>query len=355
MVKKGVSVKPSSLRANPAMLVLMLLLTISIYFFLGVGFSLGEFERGLMSLVAFVLFFITYQRSLHTFWMFTLTAVTIFIALGVSFSSHYVGDAPLQLNLVLGARVLFLLSLALGIFTAYLYEKLKSPSRFAFLLLLVFLLDWVILGVNVKYFHDWILENILTVPFVILIFITHRWFKLSNISYGLIFAYMFMHIIGTHYTYAEVPFGDWLRDTFSLARNHYDRVVHFAFGFLLAYPFREVVKRIGAARGVWGLYLPIEFVLAFSAIYEILEWLIALIFGGDLGVAYLGTQGDEWDAIKDMALAGLGACITMFLTMLVILSYNAREFWVEFKDSLHVKDKNPLGEQAIQKWNARKK
>lgn len=282
--------------------------------------------------------------------MFALTSITVFIALSVSFSSEYNGDSPLHLGIVLGARSLFLLALIIGISATHLQNIIKSENKFAYLLLIVFILDWFILSINVKYFQDWIIENLLTVPFVILIFISHRWFRFSNISYGLMFAYMVLHIVGTHYTYSEVPFGNWLQQTLGLGRNHYDRVVHFAFGFLLAYPFREVVKRIGTARGFWGLYLPIEFVLAFSAIYEIIEWIIAIIFGGDLGVAYLGTQGDEWDAIKDMALAALGAFIAMLITAITILSYNAKDFWAECRESIYVKDKNPLGEHAIQEW-----
>ncbi len=343
--------KPANtVRVNPLILVLMVLLAGAIYFFLGVGFEISMIERLLMSLIVLVLFFVYSRKSTYAFWMFALTSITVFIALSVSFSSTYAGDSPIHLGIVLGARSLFLLALIIGIAATHLQNTMKSENRFAYLLLIVFVLDWLILSTNVKYFHDWMLENLLTVPFVILIFISHRWFRLSNISYGLMFVYMVLHTVGTHYTYSEVPFGDWLQQTLGLGRNHYDRVVHFAFGFLLAYPFREVVKRIGAARGFWGLYLPIEFVLAFSAIYEIIEWIIAIIFGGDLGVAYLGTQGDEWDAIKDMALAGLGAFITMIITAITILSYNARDFWAECRDSIHVRDKNPLGEHAIQEW-----
>ena len=161
---------------------------------------------------------------------------------------------------------------------------------------------------------------------------------------------MFMHIIGTHYTYSEVPFGFWIQDFFGLARNHYDRIVHFSFGLFLSYPIREIGKRIGELKGVWALWIPIELVLAFSAIYEILEWFIAVIFGGDLGIAYLGTQGDVWDAQKDMVLAGLGSVITMFVTAFIIIYYDAKNFFKELKDSFSVKSKEVLGERAIQKF-----
>ena len=95
--------------------------------------------------------------------------------------------------------------------------------------------------------------------------------------------------------------------------------------------------------------MPVEFVLAFSAIYEIIEWLIAVAFGGDLGVAYLGTQGDPWDAIKDMALAGLGSVIAMPLVLTVPLTLSRGRFWQEFRESLKVKQHDALGEEAIRR------
>lgn len=343
------------LRGNLAMFILIILLTIALYFFLGVSFTLSTIERALLSAVMLTSFLFTYRRNTSLFWIFALTAITVFISLGISFSARTTTDSPIALDIVLGPWMIALLSYLIALLAAYSHEKMKSASKFPLIFFIVFLLNWIILAFNPSYLEGWMLENALTVPSVILVFIGYRWLRLSNISYGLIFVYLFLHIVGAHYTYAEVPFGDWLKNTFDLSRNHYDRVVHFSFGFLLAYPLRELVKRIGAAQGFWGLYLPIEFVLAFSAIFEMIEWQAAAIFGGDLGVAYLGTQGDEWDAIKDMALAGLGALITMVITLLIILCYNARDFWIEFKDSLSVKDKNPLGERVIQEWAARKK
>ncbi len=158
---------------------------------------------------------------------------------------------------------------------------------------------------------------------------------------------MMLHIYGSHYTYSEVPFGYWLDSTFELGRNHYDRIVHFSFGFLLAYPIREMVIRISNVKGFWGLYSPVEFVLAFSAIYEIIEWIIAIAFGGDLGIAYLGTQGDVWDAIKDMALAGLGSVITMIIVLVIRFWYKPKEFWHECRESLRVRKHAPLGEEML--------
>ena len=111
--------------------------------------------------------------------------------------------------------------------------------------------------------------------------------------------------------------GYWMQETFNFSRNHYDRIVHFSFGLLMAYPIREVFLRVAHTRGFWTYYLPLDVTLAFSGLYEIIEALAALIFGGELGAAYLGTQGDIWDAQKDMALATAGAIICMIITAMI--------------------------------------
>jgi putative membrane protein len=134
---------------------------------------------------------------------------------------------------------------------------------------------------------------------------------------------------------------------FGTVRNHYDRIVHFAFGFLLAYPLREMVIRISDTKGFWGFWFPVEFVLAFSCVYELLEWLIAVLFGGDLGVAYLGTQGDVWDAQKDMFNAGVGSAVAMVIVFSIIWYYRRGVFWQECRDSLRVKHKQALGEETL--------
>jgi putative membrane protein len=100
-------------------------------------------------------------------------------------------------------------------------------------------------------------------------------------------------------------------------RNNFDRVVHFSYGLLLAYPIREIFLRVVEVRGFWAYFLPMDVTLSTSALYELLEWGAAATVGGDLGAAYLGTQGDIWDAQKDMALAAGGAVIAMAITALV--------------------------------------
>jgi len=170
--------------------------------------------------------------------------------------------------------------------------------------------------------RDWALENLLTVVAVLLLVGTYRVLPLSRISYTLIFLFLCLHEVGSHYTYAEVPYDAWTRDWFGTGfnswvgweRNHYDRFVHLGYGLLLAYPVREVVLRVGDIRGFWGYFLPLDLTMSTSMLYELIEWVVALIVGGELGAAYLGSQGDPWDAQKDMALASLGALIAMTLT-----------------------------------------
>ena len=166
---------------------------------------------------------------------------------------------------------------------------------------------------------------------------------------------MILHVIGSHYTYAEVPFGYVLQQWFNASRNMYDRVVHFSFGLLLAYPVREVFIRLTKTKGAWGFYLPIELTFALSAIYEVIEWLTALNVNPSAGLAFLGAQGDIWDAQKDMLLAGIGATITM-LIVFVVNSYYNKKFWKELRDSLKIPKKDhELGEVELEKMISRKR
>jgi putative membrane protein len=179
-------------------------------------------------------------------------------------------------------------------------------------------------------------------------------FPLSKVSYTTLFVFLCLHTIGAHYTYAEVPYdeawrnltGHSLNAALGWERNNFDRVVHFSYGLLLAYPIREVFLRIASVRGFWGYFLPLDLTLSTSALYELIEWGAALVVGGDLGQAYLGTQGDEWDAHKDMALAALGALISMCITAGINI-YLQRDFAREWAESLRVHGRKPLGEVAI--------
>jgi len=165
--------------------------------------------------------------------------------------------------------------------------------------------------------HDWFLENLLVFAAVAILIGTYRAFPLSDLSYLLVAVFLTLHAVGAHYTYSEVPFGFWIQRTFGFARNPFDRIVHFSFGLLMAYPIREVFLRVANARGFWAYYLPLDVTLAFSALYEIMEMVVATMVAPGTGDAWLGTQGDVWDAQKDMAMAGLGALLCMCLTALI--------------------------------------
>jgi putative membrane protein len=158
---------------------------------------------------------------------------------------------------------------------------------------------------------DWLLENVLAVAAVALLFVTASRFQFSNLSYVLITLFLTVHAIGAHYTYAKVPFGFWLQDLLDAGRNPFDRLVHFAYGLLLAYPIREVLVRLAGVRGLWSYFLPVSATLAQSGLFELIEAVAASIVSPELGTAYLGTQGDEWDAQKDMVAALTGAILMM--------------------------------------------
>ncbi len=213
---------------------------------------------------------------------------------------------------------------------------------------------WIFLAIRPWNRADWIVENILVAFFVAGLLAFRRALFFSRISYTLIFMFMSLHIVGAHYTYAAVPYDVWFNNltgrTFNSLmgweRNNFDRVVHFLYGFLLAYPIREIFLRVANVRGFWGYFLPLDLTMSTSALFELIEWGAAELLGGDLGAAYLGTQGDVWDAHKDMALASLGALIAMTVTA-AINSRLQRDFAREWARSLRVKNHQPLGEDAL--------
>ena len=171
----------------------------------------------------------------------------------------------------------------------------------------------------------WALENGLVVVFVPIFLLAARHFRLSDVSYGLVTLFLVLHVVGSHYTYAEVPFGFTLQRWLGADRNMYDRLVHFSFGLLLGLPVRECFIVLSNLRGFWSYYLPLDLTLSFSAVYEILEWAAVQIANPGAGLAFLGTQGDEWDTQKDMALAGSGTLIAMVLAAVFLRSYRARQ------------------------------
>ncbi len=177
----------------------------------------------------------------------------------------------------------------------------------------VFLLSWTLTLLGTTNLANWFTENTLTALLIGGLVLTHRRFRFSDLSYTLLFVYIHLHIYGAMYTYAENPLGYWLKDQLGWERNHYDRIVHFSFGLLLAYPMRDYFRN-HFQWPVWVCWvLPVEITMSFSAAYELIEWAVADVFFPSEGIAYLGTQGDVWDAQKDMALAFSGAVLSMLL------------------------------------------
>ncbi|GAA4314144.1 DUF2238 domain-containing protein [Nibribacter koreensis] len=185
----------------------------------------------------------------------------------------------------------------------------KNPLLIAYVL--IFLGYWAYTGFNTPDLNNWWLENTLTFTAIILLVAFYKHFKFSDASYTCMFLFMMLHVYGSQYTYSENPFGYWVKDELDLARNHYDRLVHFGFGFLLAYPLYEAFRRLTNMRLLFALLLPIELTISLGAFYELIEWAVADIFFPAQGMAYLGTQGDIWDAQKDIAIAMFGAMLTM--------------------------------------------
>jgi putative membrane protein len=223
-------------------------------------------------------------------------------------------------------------------------------SKYKLFLCFAFITAWIWAAIDPIYSHDWLLENYLVFIFVPIILLAGRYFKLSNVSYTLITLFMILHVIGSHYTYAEVPFGYNLQEWFGETRNMYDRLVHFSFGFLLAYPIREVFMRLSRAKGFWSYYFPWDLVGASSAIYEIIEWITARNVDPAAGLAFLGSQGDIWDAQKDMLMAIVGAAIALLIVFIINWIFN-KNHWKEFTDSFKIpKGDKPLGEEKLKEY-----
>lgn len=158
---------------------------------------------------------------------------------------------------------------------------------------------------------DYWLESALALVFVAVLAGTYRRLALSDLSYLLIFGYLVLHAWGAQYKYSSVPLGEWMKPALETTRNHYDRVMHFGYGLLLAYPMQEWFMRSAKVRNGFRYFLPIVFTVACSAVYEMLEAFMASVLTPERGEEFVGMQGDIWDAQKDMFLATLGSMIAM--------------------------------------------
>lgn len=185
-------------------------------------------------------------------------------------------------------------------------------KRYAEILLaFAFLLLWISSFLFTDDKENWAIENILVVLLVPLIVLTRTKFQFTTASYLFIFLFVSLHVIGSMYAYSSVPLGFQLQQLFQLKRNPYDRIVHFSFGCLMAYPFYDILKNKFKVTQWRTFLMPVEIVLSLSAFFELIEWVIGGVLMPGSEKTYVGSQGDPWDAQKDMAMAMLGAIITM--------------------------------------------
>lgn len=192
-----------------------------------------------------------------------------------------------------------------------------APGRLPPRLLGIFAIAWIALAIQPRYRQDWALENVVVVVALAVLVFSYRRRPLRDGTYIVLFVFLLLHEVGAHYTYSEVPYDRWSRALFGvspdaalgLSRNHYDRVLHLLYGIAVGPAVFEWLAPSLPAHGPSRYTLPIAVVMASSVLYELIEWAAALVFGGDLGVAYLGTQGDPWDAQQDMLLASVGGIV----------------------------------------------
>lgn len=182
---------------------------------------------------------------------------------------------------------------------------------FPALLLGAFGVWFVAWGLAPSFREDWLLENLLVFAAVPALVWAYPRLRFSNGVYLGLFVFLCLHEVGAHYTYSLVPYREWIPALAVTERNHYDRLVHFCYGLLVTPALFQVFQVYSPGRAAWRWLLPATSMFGHSVIYEGVEWAAAEIFGGELGVAYLGTQGDPWDAQKDMALAALGTTLSL--------------------------------------------
>jgi len=180
-------------------------------------------------------------------------------------------------------------------------------------LLLIFIIASIVSYIGCKEVFTWFLECIPAFLGVIVLLVSYKSFRFSDFTYWMILIHCLILIIGGHYTYAEVPLFDWIKEVFNQSRNNYDKVGHFAQGFVPALIIREIFIRKNVVNGKnWLGFITVSIALAISALYELIEWFVS-INTGESGDAFLGTQGDIWDTQSDMLTAFIGAIIAIVL------------------------------------------
>ena len=192
-----------------------------------------------------------------------------------------------------------------------------KQNQVGWLLLAAFLTYWVYGWFNCLLLQDWIIENLLVIICLSLVFAGRKWLRLSDVSYVCIFAFVMLHLYGAFYAYTKNNLGYWLQHTFHLWRNPYDRIVHFSFGLFLAYPYRELLMNRFNVRGRASWLYPIEIAFSLGTVFEMIEWGVSACTDSVTGDTYVATQGDVWDAHKDIMMAAIGASVCMLFVSII--------------------------------------
>lgn len=198
-----------------------------------------------------------------------------------------------------------------------------SNRRCFGVLMALFVVLFAVLAVAPREPATWAMENAVAVLFVIGLWVTRRWFRFSRSAYLMMFSFLALHEIGAHYTYSHVPYDQTVHTLFGFSpdavmgwqRNQYDRFLHLLYGVLLVLPLSELCREWGGLRRPAAALFAFTLILASSLLYELIEWGAAVVLG-EGSTAFLGTQGDPWDAQKDMALATVGALASLVIAAL---------------------------------------
>ena len=182
-------------------------------------------------------------------------------------------------------------------------------------LLILFFIGFILSGIQPHDYFTWILEVFPAIVAILILIITFKKIQFTDLTYIFILVHCYILFIGGHYTYAQVPLFDWIKDVFHQSRNNYDKVGHFAQGFIPALVVRELFVRFEIVKpGKWLSFLTVCVCMTISACYELFEWLVAIL-SGQSSEAFLGTQGDPWDTQSDMLFALIGAvCMVLFVS-----------------------------------------
>jgi len=183
------------------------------------------------------------------------------------------------------------------------------------ILIVLFFAGLVLSGIQPHDYFTWILEVFPGIIGFLILTITFKRFRFSYLTYIFILIHCYILFVGGHYTYAQVPLFDWIKEVFHQSRNNYDKVGHFAQGFVPAMIIRELFVRLKVINnGEWLPFLTVCVCISISALYEFFEWFVAVV-SGQSSEAFLGTQGDVWDTQSDMLFATIGAiCMVLFLS-----------------------------------------